>query len=115
MAPRRDGDGTRRYRHDLTDEDRDWIRRRVAELRTSRAAIARKAGMSRQNFYQLLDGKQSSTNDWHAIVAALGGTPPSGMPPITDARLATVVRRWPELSEEDKQIVELIAKRSRKS
>lgn len=100
-----------RAQHRLTAADRDWVKRRVAEKRTSVAAIAKAVGMTRQNLYQLLDGTQHATYEWAALVSTLGGTPPSGVPPITDERLLGIVRRWPELSEADKAFVEQFTRR----
>lgn len=77
----------------------------------SKAELAKRAGMTRQNIYLLLDGSATFTYEWPAIVAALGGTPPSGILPLIDDRLREIIRRWPDLSEADKLIVEQMARR----
>lgn len=77
----------------------------------SGAALGRAAGTSRQMIYQLEDGDVRRTTKWNAIVAALGGTPPSGVPPITDPRLIAIVKRWPEFSSADKKLLEEMAQR----
>jgi len=95
----------------VTKEDKAWIERRLADRKWTRAELARRAGMTRQNLYLLLNGTASWTYEWAAIVAALGGTPPSGVAPLIDDRLRELIRRWPELSEADKALVEQIARR----
>jgi len=99
-----------RRQHHLSNEDREWIKRRMKERRISVAALGKAIGQTRQAVYLLLDGTTKATYDWNAIVVALGGTPPSGTPPITDERLRSVVRRWPELSEEEKRLMEAMSK-----
>lgn len=104
-------DGDRRP-HVLSADDKAWILRRLQERKMSRAALAKAIGMSRQGIYALL-GDGGYTWDWPSIVAALGGTPPSGVAPILDARLRNIVRRWPDLSDEARATMEVLSEQLR--
>lgn len=98
--------------HYLSPEDRAWVRTRAKEHGVSLAALAKSVGMTRQNMYLLLDEHGAGfTFLWPAIVKALGGTPPSGELPVEDPRLREIIRRWSELSEADRAIIEQVAKR----
>lgn len=100
-----------RIQHHLTKEDREWMKRRMKERGVGARALGASIGQTRQAIYLLLNGTTKATYDWALIVSALGGTPPSGTPPITDERLREFVRRWPEFSEDDKRLAEAIARR----
>lgn len=105
------GSGGQRPQHFLTTDDREWIVRRLADKRMSKAALARAVGMTRQNMYLMLNGEVAHTTDWPEIVAVLGGTPPGGSPPITDERLRAIVRSWSDMSEADRALThEVIAR-----
>lgn len=108
--PNQKHDGARRPYH-VSPEDKGWVRKRLNEKKMSKAELAKRAGMTRQNIYLLLDGEATFTYEWPAIVAALGGTPPSGVLPLIDDRLREIIRRWPDLSETDKLMVEQMARR----
>lgn len=87
--------------------------RRLSDRKWSRARLGKEIGMSRQGIYALLaDG--GYTYDWGAIVAALGGTPPSGIEPIIDGKLRTIVRSWPDLSDEARTALVTLAEQSRR-
>lgn len=98
--------------HYLSPEDKEWVRRRAKERGLSLPTVAKAAGMTRQNLYLILSPKGAGfTFEWSAIVSFLGGTPPSGVPPIEDVRLQEIIRRWPELTEADRAMIEQVAKR----
>lgn len=99
-------------------EDKIWALNRLHEKRMTRAALAREVGMTRQNMYLLLDpdGGAKRSALWPRIVEVLGGTPPSGIPAVLDERLREIQLRWNELTEQDKILIEELARRlSRRS
>lgn len=99
----------------LTAEDRAWVAERLAARGWKRGTLAKRIGMTRQNIYKLLDGSQKRTLAWPAIVEALGGTPPGGVPQILrDPRLRELVTRWQEIPEADRVIIAMLAKRQSK-
>lgn len=100
-----------RIPHFLTDEDRAWMRRRMSERNIGARQLGSAIGCTRQNVYLILSGVTACSSDWGAIVNALGGVPPSGIPPITDVRLRDLVRKWNDLAEDDRRIIESLVKR----
>lgn len=104
-------DGSEVIPHYLTDDDRKWLRQRIEEQGIKKPELARRVGVTRQTIYYLLSGEIGSSLDWAAIVSAVGGTPPSGHPPVTDPRLKELVRMWPSLSDDDRRLIETTAKR----
>jgi hypothetical protein len=97
--------------HFPSDEDRAWMRQRMDETGIGAEALADAIGLTRQAIYMIRDGKTRSTGAWSAIVAKLGGTPPSGVPVPPDARLHKIIRKWRTLSEADKQLVDQLTER----
>jgi hypothetical protein len=97
--------------HRISEEDREWIRRRLKERKMSVRALGDALGQTRQAIYLVLDGTTRTTEVWPQMVKALGGTPPSGPPPITDERLKEIVRRWQILDDEARKLVHDLAKR----
>lgn len=77
----------------------------------TRSGLARLVGVTRQTIYLLISGRLSSTAHWDAIVGVVGGQPPNGHHPIDDPRLAELVQIWPEISDEDRHLLEMTAKR----
>lgn len=102
-------------KHFVTDDEKQWVRRRLEETNYGVANLAKFCGVTRQAIYQLIDGKVRNIVYWPEILIALGtgsGKSPSG----DDARLQEIIRRWPDLSDEDRALVEATALRlSRKS
>ena len=94
----------------LSAEDKAWMKQRMTERKMGVAQLAKAVGMSRQNVYLML-GAARHTWDWDVVVSVLGGTPPGGTPVALDDRLAELVRRWPELSEADRSMIENLARR----
>lgn len=104
-------DGDKRV-HNLSPEDKAWVVRRLRERKMSRAALGKLIGMSRQGIYAML-GVGGYTWDWPSIVAALGGTPPSGIEPLLDAKLRVIVRHWPDLSDDARDSLATLAEQLR--
>ena len=97
--------------HHLSPEDREWLQRRIDDRGFSVPQIAERIGVKRQTLYYLLSGRTQSFSRWPELIAAVGGTPPSGIPVVLDERLKEIARRWPELSEADKAWVEQFVRR----
>lgn len=97
--------------HYLTDADREWLRQRLIERAMTRSGLARLVGVTRQTIYLLISGRLTSTSHWDAIVGVVGGTPPNGHSVIEDPRLAELVQIWPEISDEDRHLLEMTARR----
>lgn len=103
-------DGNHRRQYYISPEDKAWALKRLKERGLNKAQLAKLVGMKRQGIYWLFD-RATHSWDWPTIVAALGGTPPSGIPMIPDERLRTIIRRWPEMSEADRQLMEQMSTR----
>jgi predicted transcriptional regulator len=94
-----------------TDDDRAWMRKRMDDTGIGVQQLAEAVKVSRQAIYYILNGSTHSTTEWSGIVEKLGGTPPSGEPVVVDARLRKIMKKWPTLSEADKQMVEQLTER----
>jgi len=97
--------------HYPSDDDRKWMRQRMDETGIGAEQLADAVGLTRQAIYLIVNGTTKSTAEWSAIVSTLGGTPPSGEPIVVDDRLRKLMKKWPTLSEPDKQLVEQLAER----
>lgn len=96
--------------HYVTDDEKKWARERLDTTKIGIAKLAKICGVSRQAMYQLLDGEVRNVSYWPVIVKALGGTPGAAVS-VHDARLQEIIRRWPELSDDDRALVEATALR----
>lgn len=83
----------------------------MSERNIKAAELGKLIGRTRQSMYLLLKRSTRVTYDWAPLVAALGGSPPSGMPTPVDLRLREIVRRWPMIGEDDKLIIEFLVRR----
>ena len=90
--------------HDVSDDDRAWMRQRMEERSIGMVKLAKLVGISRQALYQLLNGETRHSWQWAAIVKHLGGKPPSAKP-TDDERLTEIMRRWPEMTDDDRALV----------
>lgn len=104
--------GGNRRPHYLDPVEREWIAQRMSDSGISAQQLATAIGRTRQSIRLILNGTTQATRDWSAIVATLGGDPPGGARiSVDDDRLRNIILRWPDMSEEDKRLTELIAKR----
>lgn len=96
--------------HFVTDDEKKWAREQMEKLGISVPKLAKIGGVTRQAIYNLLDGEVRNITYWPPIAKALGGDTGKS-PPVDDARLQEIIRRWPELSDDDRALVEATARR----
>lgn len=96
--------------HFVTDDDKHWMRARLEETKIGVAKLAKICGVSRQAMYGVRDGDVRNITYWPLIVRALGGDG-GKTASANDARLQEIIRRWPELSEDDHVLLETTARR----
>lgn len=106
--PKRADPGTIPDPHYVTDDEKRAMRAAVANGTTSAAKLAKISGVTRQAICQLMDGNVRTIDYWPAIAKAIGLEHKEAR--VHDARLQEVLRRWPELSDEDRAVIEAMAR-----
>ena len=94
----------------VTDDQKKRVRDAIDKGVTSAAKLAKISGVSRQAIYLLIDGDTRTITYWPAIAREIGDDSAKAAS-AHDARLQEIIRRWPELSDDDRALVEATARR----